>query len=263
MLASQRLASGRCSGAVASFTGSNVVSRPIRVRPFTRQTVVTHAQSAAGQVTLPVVSGNGAAAGDAQLALKVANPEVAKGLVHRYLVYVQQNKRRGTASTLTRTEVRGGGKKPYKQKGTGNARRGSSVSPLFPGGGVSFGPKPKDWSISMNKKERRLALATALHSAASDIVVVDSLSDFQEPKTKALVSMLAGVGVDVMSRKALLITKDANPAVQLAARNVAKLSLNQASAIRVFDVLNSDKIVIERAALEQINELYGAAASSE
>jgi hypothetical protein len=85
-------------------------------------------------------------------------------------------RRQGTASTLTRSDVRGGGKKPYKQKGTGNARRGSSTSPLFPGGGITFGPKPKDWSIKMNKKERRLALATALQSAAPDMLVVDAIS---------------------------------------------------------------------------------------
>ncbi|GBG00462.1 50S ribosomal protein L4, partial [Raphidocelis subcapitata] len=143
--------------------------------PARRGAVVVRAAVAAKPAKVPVKSADGAAAGEVELALGVAPPETAKGLVHRYLVYVQQNARQGTASTLTRGEVRGGGKKPYKQKGTGGARRGSNVSPLFPGGGITFGPKPKDWSIKMNKKERRLALATALQSAAPDMIVVDSV----------------------------------------------------------------------------------------
>jgi large subunit ribosomal protein L4 len=119
----------------------------------------------------------GESAGTATLDLKIARPEVAKGLVHKYVVMVRQNARRGTASTLTKAEVRGGGRKPFKQKGTGNARAGSTRTPLKPGGGVIFGPKPKDWSIKMNKKERRLAMATALQSCAEDMIVVDDLSD--------------------------------------------------------------------------------------
>lgn len=93
----------------------------------------------------------------------------------RYLVTVRQNARRGTACTKTRAEVRGGGRKPYAQKGTGNARMGSKRSPLLPGGGVIFGPRPRDWSIKMNKKEKRLAMATAIQSAADSITVVEDL----------------------------------------------------------------------------------------
>jgi large subunit ribosomal protein L4 len=110
----------------------------------------------------------------------------------------------------------------------------------------------------MNKKERRLALATALRSAAPDILVVDSLQDFQEPKTKALLDVFKNLDVDVVNRKALLITKDINRTVVLAGRNLEKLFMNSASSIRVFDVLNAERIVIERDALDQINELYGA-----
>ena len=122
------------------------------------------------------VSFEGASAGTASLDLKTASPDVAKGLVHKYVVMVRQNARRGTASTLTKSEVRGGGRKPFKQKGTGNARAGSTRTPLKPGGGVIFGPKPKDWSIKMNKKERRLAMATAIQSASSAMIVVDAVS---------------------------------------------------------------------------------------
>lgn len=216
----------------------------------------------AAPASLPVKSADGADAGTEQLALKVARPETAKGLVHRYVVYTLQNKRRGTASTLTRSEVRGGGKKPYKQKGTGNARRGSSTSPLFPGGGVTFGPKPKDWSISMNKKERRLALATALQSAASDVVVVDDIKQAAaDGKTKSLVSALSKVagGAD---RKVLLVLGEADAMVMRAGRNVEKLAINTADSVQVYDVLNADVIVMDKAALQTINSTYGAAAES-
>lgn len=113
-----------------------------------------------------------------------------------YLVHVRQNARQGNASTLTRREVSGGGRKPYKQKGSGNARRGSRRSPLMPGGGISFGPKPRDWSTNMNKKERKLALATALQSAACDMLVCDDFSVLDTVKTQALVAGLAAMGVD-------------------------------------------------------------------
>lgn len=219
--------------------------------------VLVKAAQVAAPATLPVKSTSGGDAGTESLALKVAPDSSAKGLVHRYLVYAQQNARRGTASTLTRGEVRGGGKKPYKQKGTGGARRGSNVSPLFPGGGISFGPKPKDWSIKMNKKERRLALATALQSAAADTIVVDDLSNaVPDGKTKTLVSLLASVGA-APDKKTLLIVKDADEKLTLAGRNVAKLSINSAAAIHVFDVLHADNIVIDKAALEHIKTFYG------
>lgn len=164
----------------------------------------------------------------------------------------------GTASTLTRSEVRGGGRKPYRQKGTGNARRGSRRSPLMPGGGISFGPKPRDWSISMNKKERRLAMATALQSAAADIIVVEDFAGaFTEVKTAALLAKLRAVGADVSSRKTLLILNDANEQVYLSGRNLEFLAMNNANAVQVYDVLAADHIVIEKSALAYINEIYG------
>ena len=130
----------------------------------------------------------------------------------------------GTASTLTRGEVSGGGKKPYRQKGTGQARRGSTRSPLFPGGGVVFGPKPKDWSIEMNKKERRLAMATALQSAAADMVGIESFAPVVElPRTRVLVDTCRGVGVDPMEEYVLVVTRGANKAVQRAGKNIKRL----------------------------------------
>merc|ERR1719199_602807 len=132
-----------------------------------------------------VKTAGGADKGTAELSLKTAGDN-STGLVHKYLVITQQNKRQGYALTLTKSEVRGGGRKPFKQKGTGNARAGSKRTPLKPGGGVSFGPKPKDWTIQMNKKERRLAMATAIQSAAATMIVVDDLgANVSVAKTKA------------------------------------------------------------------------------
>lgn len=166
--------------------------------------------------------------------------------------------RAGTASTLTRGEVRGGGRKPYKQKGTGNARRGSTRSPLIVGGGVAFGPKPRDWTIGMNKKERRLALATALQSAAPDMVVVGSVAEaVPEVKTKNLVAKLESIGVFPMEEKVLLVVAEPTEAVALSARNVENLSVNRAEAVRIYDLLNADRIVVESRALDFLNAQFG------
>lgn len=235
-------------------------ARPVAFRSASRQPLAVCNSAAAKPATLPVKALDGSDKGTAQLSLKVAE-ESAKGIVHRYTVMVQQNARQGTASTLTRSEVRGGGKKPFAQKGTGNARRGSSVSPLFPGGGVIFGPKPKDWSISMNKKERRLAMATAIQSAAADMVVVESMDgQIADRKTKTLLAALEKVGADPMAQKVLLITKAANDNVVMAGRNIAKLSINTASSIGILDVLHADRIVIEQDALAHVQASFGPSA---
>ncbi|PNH02848.1 50S ribosomal protein L4 [Tetrabaena socialis] len=219
---------------------------------------------AAKPVAIPFKGVDGSDKGSHELALRVAPESSAKGLVHRYVCLVLQNARQGTASTLTRSEVRGGGRKPYAQKGTGSARRGSITSPLFPGGGITFGPKPKDWTISMNKKERRLAFATALQSAAPDMTVIESLEGkLSEQKTKAVVELFSKVGVDVMAKKVLLITKEDRKDVSLAGRNIAKLKFNTANSISVFDVLNADQIVIEEEALAHVTAFYGKAAKEE
>jgi len=230
-----------------------------QARPVRRATVRVNASAVAAPASLPVKALDGSDKGTAQIALKVAGEDTAKAVVHRYMVLVNQNARRGTASTLTRSEVRGGGKKPYAQKGTGNARRGSTTSPLIPGGGVIFGPKPKDWSIKMNKKERRLALATALQSAAADMLVVEDLnSKVEDKKTKTLLSILSKVGVNPMEQKVLLITNEASDNVVLAGRNVEKLYINSADAIKVMDVLKADKILVEEGALAHIQAKFGA-----
>lgn len=153
--------------------------------------------------------------------------------------------------------MQGGGKKPYAQKGTGNARQGSRRTPLKPGGGVVFGPKPVDWTIKMNKKERRLAMATALASAAaSDVVAVDSVS-LPEPKTRTLVSRLAACGADTATQNVLLIADEVDANLALAARNVARLTVNRVTALNARDVLKADKIVVDAKALAYINDFYG------
>jgi large subunit ribosomal protein L4 len=215
------------------------------------------ASTAAKPAQLDVKTFDGSSSGSEQLALKVADNSTARGLVHRYLVMVRQNGRQGSANTKTRAEVRGGGKKPFAQKGTGSARQGSRRTPLKPGGGVIFGPKPKDWSIKMNKKERRLALATALQSAAPHTIVVEDMQNaLPAPKTKALVDALEKIGAD-REEHTLLIVNQLTDTVKLSARNVEKLELNTVDSLSVYDVLRADKILVEQSALKYINEFYG------
>lgn len=223
-----------------------------------RRSLTTRASRVAKPASIEVKTFDGSSSGSQKLALKVAGHDTAKGLVHRYLVTVRQNARAGTASTKTRAEVRGGGKKPYAQKGTGNARQGSSRTPLRPGGGVVFGPKPKDWGIRMNKKERRLALATALQSATASTTVVQDLKDqLSTPKTKTLVQALERWGVN-QEEYGLLILNEQSPSIELSARNVEKLKLNTVDHLNVYDVLRADKIVVEESAFKYIQEFYGA-----
>lgn len=195
--------------------------------------------------------------GQASLDLKVAKEETAAHIVHRALVRQMANARQGTASTKTRAEVSGGGRKPWRQKGTGRARAGSNRSPLWRGGGVIFGPKPRDYSVKMNRKERRLALRTAFQSRSEDLIVVEEFADkLAQPKTKELMSAIArwGVGTD---SKVLLIVSERNETVYLSARNVANLKLISATNLNVFDLLAADKIVTTTTALAKIQEVYG------
>lgn len=195
--------------------------------------------------------------GSASLELRVAKEENAAHIVHRALRMQMVNARQGTASSKTRSEVRGGGRKPWRQKGTGRARAGSIRSPLWRGGGVIFGPKPRDYSIKMNRKERRLALRTALQSrAAEDLIVVEEFaSQFARPKTKELVAALErwGVGQD---SKVLLIVSELEENVLLSARNITAVKLISATSLNVYDVLAADKIVTTAAALTKIQEVY-------
>jgi large subunit ribosomal protein L4 len=199
----------------------------------------------------------GKEAGEATLNLKVAKGSSAAGLVHRAVVRQLANARQGTASSLTRAEVRGGGRKPYKQKGTGRARQGSIRTPLRPGGGVVFGPKPRSYAVAMNRKERRLALRTALISRAADITVVKGFAtDLEAPKTREIVAALQRWEIPAAT-KVLLILDAPSDVVRLSVRNLERVKLIAADQLNMFDLLNAKRLVLSEEALAKIQEVYG------
>jgi large subunit ribosomal protein L4 len=199
----------------------------------------------------------GEEAGQASLELQIASEANAAHIVHRALVRQMNNARQGTASAKTRAEVRGGGRKPWRQKGTGRARAGSSRSPLWRGGGVIFGPKPRSYETKMNRKERRLALRTAFQGRSEDLIVVEDFADkLPQPKTKELIGAMARWGIDAEA-KVLLIVSDRDDNVYLSARNISKLKLISASNLNVYDLLAADKIVVTASAIAKIQEVYG------
>ncbi|MBW4548050.1 MAG: 50S ribosomal protein L4 [Symplocastrum torsivum CPER-KK1] len=194
--------------------------------------------------------------GQATLDLRVAKEESAAHIVHRAMVRQMTNSRQGTVSTKTRAEVSGGGRKPWRQKGTGRARAGSIRSPLWRGGGVIFGPKPRDFNIKMNRKERRLALRTAFQSRTEDLIVVeDFAAQLPRPKTKELIGAFARWGITAES-KVLLILPELEEMVYLSARNLSTVKLISATSLNVYDILNADKIVTTNTALAKIQEVY-------
>ena len=199
----------------------------------------------------------GKEAGKASLDLKVANEASALDLMHRAVLRQQAHSRQGTASTLTRSEVRGGGRKPYKQKGTGRARQGSVRTPLRPGGGIIFGPKPRSYNLAMNRKERRSALRTALMARVEDLVVVkDFATTLTAPKTKEIIDALARLDVSATS-KVLIILTNPSEAVQRSIRNLETVKLIAADQLNVFDLLHANKLVVGEDALAKIQEVYG------
>ncbi len=199
----------------------------------------------------------GESAGTATLDLRVAKEENASHIVHRALVRQLANARQGTVSTKTRAEVRGGGRKPWRQKGTGRARAGSIRSPLWRGGGVIFGPKPRDYSQKMNRKERRLALRTALQSRADDLIVVQNFAaQLPRPKTKDFIEATTRWGIEAGS-KILLILAEKNENVYLSVRNIAFVRLITADNLNIHDLLNADYIVSTEDAIQKIQEVYG------
>jgi large subunit ribosomal protein L4 len=200
----------------------------------------------------------GAEAGSVPLDLKVASAENAAHIVHRALVRQANNERQGTASAKTRAEVKGGGRKPWKQKGTGRARAGSIRSPLWRGGGVIFGPKPRDYSTKMNRKERRLALRTAFQSRAEEITVVeDFATKLAQPKTKEMVAALQRWGATATDKVLLIVADMAESEnVFLSARNIAKLKLISANGLNIYDILHADRIIVTKSAIAKIQEIY-------
>ena len=179
--------------------------------------------------------------------------EINETLVHKAVVAHLANRRQGTQSALTRSEVRGGGKKPWRQKGTGHARQGSIRAPQWTGGGVVFAPKPRDYSQKMNKREKQIALFSVLTSKVQDdkLLVVDSL-DMETPKTAAFVKVLGNLKAD----KALVVTSEKNDNLVLSARNIPDVKTVPTNAINVFDILNHEALVITKDAVKAIEEVY-------
>ena len=201
---------------------------------------------------------DGKKGGKVSLDLKVAKDSSADDLVHRAVLRQLANKRQGTASTLTRSEVRGGGRKPYKQKGTGRARQGSIRTPLRPGGGIIFGPKPRSYTLDMNRKERRLALRTALMSRVSDIKIVEDFgSTINSPKTREIIDGLIRLGID-KSKKILIILHEPSLNIKRSIQNIGNVKLILANQLNVFDILNANQIVIGHSAIAKIQEVYGS-----
>ena len=179
--------------------------------------------------------------------------EVNEHLVHMAVVAQLANKRQGTQSAKTRSEVSGGGRKPWRQKGTGHARQGSTRSPQWTGGGVVFAPKPRDYSFKMNRKEKALAIKSALTSRVNEkkIFVLDELN-FDEIKTKKMVNVLNGLNVN----KALVVLGEKNETVQASAKNIPTVRTALSSTISVYDLLKYDNLVITKDAVAKIDEVY-------
>ena len=180
--------------------------------------------------------------------------DVKEHLVHQAVVAHLANRRQGTQSAKTRAEVRGGGRKPWKQKGTGRARQGSIRSPQWTGGGVVFAPKPRDYSIKLNKKERQFALKSALTSRVNEnkFIVLDELT-LSEIKTKAMKNVLDAFNL----KKALLVTDgEASTNVRLSARNIQGIKTSAVNNINVYDILKYDTFVVTKEALAKLEEVY-------
>ncbi|MDO4301705.1 MAG: 50S ribosomal protein L4 [Clostridia bacterium] len=178
--------------------------------------------------------------------------EVNTHVMHQAVVQYLANQRQGTQSALTRAEVRGGGRKPWRQKGTGRARQGSIRSPQWTGGGVVFAPKPRDYSFKLNKKVKRLALKSALTTKVNDgkLVVVDELT--VNPKTKEMAAVLNNLN----AAKALVVVEDNNNNAVVAARNIPAVKTASVNTINVYDVLKYDSLVLTKAVVEKIEEVY-------
>ena len=203
--------------------------------------------------TVKVYNIEGKEVGSMELNDAIFGVEVNSHLMHMAVVQQLANKRQGTQSALTRAEVRGGGRKPWRQKGTGHARQGSTRAPQWKGGGVVFAPKPRDYSFKMNKKEKALAIKSALTSRvqADKIYVLDGIS-FDEIKTKKMVAVMDNLKLD----KALVVLDQKDENVILSARNIPTVRTALANAINVYDIVKYDALVITKDAVAQIEEVY-------
>ena len=191
--------------------------------------------------------------GDVTLNESVFNVEVNKAVLHQVVVAQLANKRQGTQSAKTRAEVRGGGIKPWRQKGTGRARQGSIRSPQWAGGGIVFAPKPREYRVSLPKSMRRVAMKSALTAKVleNEMIVLESL-EMDAPKTKAIVTMLKAFDV----KKALIVTAESNANVYKSGRNVEGIQVIPVNNINVYDLLKYDNLIITRDAVSKLEEVY-------
>ncbi len=205
--------------------------------------------------SIKVYKMDGTEAGSMKLSDKVFGAEYREELIHQAVVTRLANDRQGTKSTLTRTEVRGGGRKPWRQKGTGNARQGSIRAPQWIKGGVVFAPKERDFSKDMNKKAKTAALLSALSKKVADgeVVVIDKLA-VKEGKTKEMAAFQKALNLD---KTAIIYMDTADEKVILAARNLEKLSTLPVEQISVYEVVANNKVVLTKAAVKKIEEVYG------
>ncbi len=201
-----------------------------------------------------VVNMAGETVGAMELSEKVFAAEVKECVLHAAVVAYLANQRQGTQSTLTRTEVSGGGKKPWKQKGTGRARQGSTRAPQWTHGGIALGPKPRSYRIDLNKKVKRAALFGALTSKVNenDLVVVDAITA-TEYKTKTMVAMLNAIGA---KKKVLVVLPESDKLVVKSLANIEFVKTTAWNAINTYDILDCDTLVIAKAAVEKIEEVY-------
>lgn len=196
----------------------------------------------------------GGKVGEVELNAAIFGAEVNESVLHDSVVNYLANQRQGTQSTKTRTEVKGGGKKPFRQKGTGRARQGSTRAPQWTKGGVALGPKPRDYSYNLNKKVKKVAMVSALSSKAADssVLVVEGLS-MDEAKTKTIASMLKAMEVN---EKALIVTADMEKNVYLSARNIEGVDASYVGMLNVYAILAHDKLVLAKDALQKLEEVY-------
>ncbi len=204
--------------------------------------------------SVKVVNMTGVEVGEIMLSDVIFGAEVNGAVLHAAVRAYLMNQRQGTQSTLTRTEVSGGGKKPWRQKGTGRARQGSTRSPQWTHGGVALGPKPRDYRTGMNKKTKRIALYSALSAkvAAGDLIVIDEIAQ-DSYKTKNMVAMLNAVGA---TGKTLVVLPEVNNFVIKSCANIEAVKTTLYSTINVYDILNAGKLVISKAAVEKLEEVY-------
>ena len=203
--------------------------------------------------TLPVYDMRGETVGEIELDPTIWGVEVNQDLMHKAVVAYLANQRVGTASSKTRSEVRGGGRKPWRQKGLGRARHGSIRSPIWKGGGVTFGPKPRDFRKEMNKKARRGALRSALSASAQEsaVTVLDAM-DLSEPKTREVVATLRALGLD--NTKVLVVTSANDSLVFKSCRNIPGVAVTRASDLHTYGVLNAAHLLVLQEAVPVIEE---------